>query len=280
MSRRATLSVALCLSATLASGLVGCGSGGSSNSSSLERVFNGLVGSTVPANGVDFVQRSAVVNLYGPVPFGAFQPNASQPAPSALNGSAYYFTVASAGNGTLGVNGVTTNVYPGGNDGGTPLAPSVSEVLEPHDANTTDGTFTIAVAGVLGSTSAPPQILRYVDNPNIPTGSPDAFVRIINLSPDSGSITLDSTSNGVTQQVNGLQNITYTNASNYVAIPVQGTSQTFNFSVYNGASFYTLKSNLSAVSLSAGHAYTFVLIGAVNPATAPQPLDLAIAQDL
>src|SRR5579859_5231035 len=142
MSHRFTLSVGLCLGATLAVGLAGCGGGTSSNASSLERFLNALVGSNAPANGVDFVQRNTVVNSFGSIPFGVVQPNSNQEASGGINGSPFYFTVASAGNGTLGVGGVTTNVYPGGNDGGTPLAPSASIILEPHDSNQTDGTFT------------------------------------------------------------------------------------------------------------------------------------------
>lgn len=259
----------------LVGGLVGCGGLGTGpNTTSRVRLLNALVGS--PSGGVNIVQRGIPVNstplLYGQI------------LPPANGGVSAYYTVVSGGNALTGT-GVNTDVYAAPSVSGTPLAPEASFLLSPHTPGQSDGTYTILVAGVMGQTgNQAPVLLRALDSvPSIPYNTTNTYVRVINLAPDTaGTAGITLLNNGL--PIQGLSNIAYgtpsSSSSNYVALSVVAGS-TFNFSVVTASSNTPIptKTDISHVTLQAGHAYTLFFIGEVNPKNGAPPFDVILTQD-
>ncbi len=257
--------------------MAGCGNAGGvgPNTTSRERFLNALV--LGPSQGVDLVQRGLMVTTGGAVSFGTVAP--------AITGASQlstYYTVAAGGNSLTG-SGVDTDCYPYPSTSGTPVAPQQSFFLAPNTPGKTDGTYTIAVGGLVGSTTAPPTIFRFIDSaPSISQSLNVTYLRVINLAPDTVSttgLTLDS--NG--QAVAGLTNIAYgaaSTSSNYVAIPLTNSaplSFTLTFGAANQA--VTTTTPLNSLNLQAGHAYTLFLTGEVNPTGGATGITPVITED-
>ncbi len=233
LSRRIGWISAGCALSFMSLGILGCGSNNSlgpgANTTSKERVFNGLIGG--PGNGtVDVFQRNVAIDQPA-VPFG---------------GVSSYVTVAAG-------NGVDTNVYLGGTSA-SPLAPVNSVNLSPNT------NYTIGVVGISGQTTGPTrtQIIQYTDTPPNLTGNANAEVRIINALPNSptGGISLyNGASNTV---ITGFSNIAYPNDSGYQGIPAGSYSLVARDNAGNTIA------TAAGATLAAGHAYTLVLTGQGN----------------
>lgn len=246
--------------------LAGCGGNNSlgpgANTTSRVRVLNALGG--CPGAGMITVlqsNNSVALNPAGGVTYGA---------------ASGYQLVRSG-------NSINTNVYTPGTTA-NPLAPQVSVDLAPHDANSNNGTYTVAVSGVCGqATGAPaaPQIKRYIDNPGTPAAN-QALLRLVNLSPDAGSVVLYNTSGNppVPIAVAGFppNGVAYLGNSDYVGVtPIAG--QSFNFSLISAGQALPLPANAGVATLQAGNAYTLFLYGEVNPAGGGKLLNLVLVQD-
>ncbi len=272
MTPRLKFSAAL-LGAT-ATFLSGCGLGTGTNTTSRVRLFDALVNG--PVAGVSFVERGVPLNIATPVTYGQFSPGATSTTP------AQYYTVVSGGSSITGA-GVNTDVYSYPSISGTTLAPEQSFLLDPHTAGSTNGTYTMAVAGITGSTTAPPTLYRFIDDaPAISGTTPTTFLRVINLAPDTAGTTgLSVDSNN--QPIAGLTNIAYgspSSSSSYVPIQIVGSS-TLSLSIRFGAAnqVVTTVTPLNAVNLLVGHAYTLFLIGEVNPVNGAPALDAVLTED-
>ncbi|CCW36271.1 hypothetical protein CWRG_01602 [Chthonomonas calidirosea] len=254
--------------------LVGCGGLGTGpNTTSRVRLLNALIGG--PSGGVNIVQRGMPVNTQ-PLLYG-------QILPSANGGISAYYTVVSGGDAITGT-GVNTDVYAAPAVSGTPLAPEASFLLSPHTPGQSDGTYTIIVAGIVGQTGAEgPTLFRAIDNvPSISYGTTNAYLRVINLAPDTaGTAGITLLNNGL--PIQGLTNISYgtpSSSSNYVPLSVVAGS-TFDFSVVAAGSNTPIptQSDISHVTLQAGHAYTMFFIGEVNPINGAPHFDVILTED-
>jgi hypothetical protein len=250
----------------LAALLAGCGGNSSlgpgANTTSRVRVFNALGG--CPGTGaVTVLQSNNSVAL--------------NPANGVAYGTASGYQLVRSGN------GINTNVYTAGTTT-PPLAPQVSVDLAPHDTNSNNGTYTVAVSGVCGQTTgapAAPQIKRYIDNPGTPATN-QALLRVVNLSPDAGSVVLYNTSGNppVPIAVAGFptNGVGYLGNTDYVAVtPIAG--QSFNFSLISAGQALPLPANAGVANLQAGNAYTLFVFGEVNPTGGGQPLNIVLVQD-
>ncbi len=272
MTPRIKLSAAvLVLATTLASG---CGLGTGTNTTSRVRLFNALVNG--PVAGASFVQRGVPLNIASPVLYGGMSPGSSAVTPP------QYYTVVSGGSSITG-SGVNTDVYAYPSISGSTLAQEQSFLMDPHTAGATDGTYTIAVAGITGSLTAPPTLFRFIDAaPTISGTTPTTFLRVINLAPDTvGTTGLSVDSNN--QPITGLTNIGYgapSTSSNYAPIQIIGGSS-LSLSIRFGAANQVVSTatSISTVNLLVGHAYTLFLIGEVNPANGAPALDAVLTED-
>ncbi len=196
------------------------------------------------------------------------------PAGGVAYGSASNYMLVRSGN------GLTTNVYAAGTTTNA-LAPQAPFTLSPHDPGTNNGTYTITASGVCGQpvgSAAAPQLARLIDNPPTPPAN-QALVRLVNLSPDAGNITLSNVSGNPPQTVPIVTTgVAYTQSSNYVAVtPIAG--QSFNFSVSSGGQVLPIPAGSSTQTLQAGKAYTVFVFGEVNPANGGQLINMAVVQD-
>jgi hypothetical protein len=273
--RQFALPAVLCLGGILAAGLFGCGGNSvGPNTTSQVRVFNALV--NTPPVGVDMVVRDVTST---PLASGlAFAQLAPGPGSTATG----YFVVASGGNPTIGT-GVDFDAYAHGAETNNVKIAHDNFLLDPHTAGQTNGTYTVVVGGDANATAgsaAAPFIQRYFDAVNIPSGTTSAYVRVINLATDTPSSGLSIANNG--QAITGMTGIVYrgttsSNGTEYVALTVTA-GQPFNFSVLNNVNTpIPTQTNISSITLQAGHAYTIFLVGDVSGT--PQHFDVAIAQD-
>ena len=233
VSRKILLTGAFCALSALSVGLWGCGTSNSlgpgANTVSKVRVFNGLIGG--PGNGaVDIVQRNVAINQAS-VSFGGLSP---------------YITVAAG-------NGVNTNVYQGGTTA-NPLAPQNSVNLSPNTS------YTLGIVGISGQTSGATrtQLVEYTDSPPSLTGNANAEVRLINAVPNSptgGASLFNAASNTV---ISGFSNIAYPSDSGYQAVP----PGSYNLIARDNAG--NTLATVNGVNLTAGHAFTLMLIGQTN----------------
>lgn len=257
--------------------MAGCGNAGGvgPNTTSRVRFLNALV--LGPSQGVDLVQRGLIVTSGVAVTFDSVAPPITGISPLST-----YYTVPAGGN-SLSGSGVDTDCYPYPLSTGTPVAPQQSFFLAPNTPGQSDGTYTVAVAGIVGSSTAPPTIFRFIDSaPSISQSLNVTYLRVINLAPDTVSttgLTLDS--NG--QAVAGLSGITYgavSSSSNYVAIPLTNSAP-LSFTLTFGAANQpvTTTTPLNSLNLSAGHAYTLFLTGEVNPTGGATGITPVITED-
>jgi hypothetical protein len=249
-------------------GLFGCGgSSNNSNSTSLLRVFNALV--NTPAAGLTVTARNNVkLNPNSPLLF-----KQEFPGPQVVSGRLVpYGAIASGGN-----IAITVLPFPG-NDTSTQIVKSNSITLD-ASSGPGSGTYTLAIAGINGQASgsgAAPSITRLIDNfaANPAPSSPTAYIRVVNLSPDSpsGGLTLFNTSGGTSTILSGnngsLQNVVYapTNNSggitNYINVPLTGSSQVFHLTVRNQAgTVIPTATDISNVTFKSPIAYTIFLVG-------------------
>jgi hypothetical protein len=276
-ARKWSVCAAVCVLGVYALGLFGCGDSNSSNSTSRVRVLNALI--NTPATGVDFYLRNSIkMNQNGPLAFQGFYPGAQINVDNELS---FYGDITSGTGSDITVfQGNNTNVQ----------IVKQSKDFDPHDTGST-GTYTLAVAGINGQTGdTGPIILRLIDN--WPTGTPStptAYVRLVNLAPASpaGGLTIYNVSGGVATKVAGLENVEYAGpnanagVTNYISIPLTGTTQTFSLQV-RGSTSGTLiptASNISAVTLTSGVSYTFFLVGNIIQPVGAQPFDMLILGD-
>ncbi len=258
--RKAGWLAGLGLAAGFAALLTGCGNGSSLgasvNTNSRVRVLNAL-GNVSNGSAIDVRTRfnnTELLNPNGGVAYGS--------------ASGYALVPNTQG-------GAVTNAFVTGTST-TPLATNNSIALDTHDTNTTDGTFTVAVTGVVGQATgnaAVPQILRITDAP--PQLSANlTYLRVVNLSPDGGSIVLYNTSNGVTVAVPGFpgNGISYTSASNYVQVT---SGIAYSLSVGSGG----VTTPVANFTFQADAAYTLFVYGEVNPVNGGQKITGTIVQD-
>jgi len=232
--------------------IAGCGTSGSQPIPSSEaRVVNALVGVSYPGTNTNpdavnvttiAAAQQTVVNgnlSFADIPFGA----ASTYMPA--------------------YSGVTTiSVVPSG--GNIPLISGQQFTIPANTAQT------LILVGVLKGTPAP-QIVPLTDTfPTFPSSPAPttAALRIVNLSPDSPPLDLyaSTTANAAGMPIAGLTNITYLNASNYAPVSISSSS-TLTLTVHNSTTGALIASNtlkLGAI-LTAGHSYTALLIGMMNP---------------
>jgi hypothetical protein len=254
--RRAGVLVGSGLAALLLALLCGCGSnnslGPSANATSRVRVFNSLENG--PNNGIDIWTSDNSVELnQNSVAYGAVSP----------------YILVRAGN------GVNANVFASGTKTNTLITSNDIGNLDPHDAGTNDGTFTVAAVGVSGQAGNDiPQILRFIDAPGTLQAG-QALIRVINLAPNAGSVLLYNTSGGATVPIPGFNGggTAYGNSSGYVAI-TPAVGQSFNLNVFSAGQ--ALLANNVTFTFVAGDAYTVFVYGGAN---AGQPVAIVIVQD-
>jgi hypothetical protein len=264
-------------------GLFGCGGSNNSNSTSLLRVFNALV--NTPAAGLTVTARNNVkLNPNTPLAFGQAFPTA-QIVGGVLTD---YGAIASGSN-------IAFTVLPfPGNDTSTQIVKSNSITL---NASTGPGigTYTLAIAGINGQasgTGVAPSITRLVDNfaSNPNPGTPTAFIRMVNLCPDtpSGGLTLFNTSGGTSTVVGGsngqLNNVVYApnnntgGITNYINVPLTGATQVFHLSVRNQAgTVIPTATDISNVTLTSPRSYTIFLVGQIT--AGGQPFNAIVVLD-
>ncbi len=247
----------------------GCGTGSGPNTTSRVRLFDALVGG--PAGGISIVQRGMALNASA-LAYGTA-------APSSVNA---YYTVVSGGSSITG-SGVNTDVYAWPSVSGAALAPEQSFLLSPNTAGQNNGTYTIAAAGITGSTTTPPVLYRFIDNAPALTSTLNVVaLRVINLAPDTAGTTGLSLDNN-NQPVLGLSNIAYgdpASSASYIQIPILNGIP-FQFSITYGSANQKVNTQtpLSNIALVSGHSYTLFLIGEVNPVNGAPGLDYVLTTD-
>ncbi len=258
----------VCLAGALAAGLTGCGSSSSNgtNAVSQVRALNAVQGGP---NAVDIYERDIIALATG-VAYGQVSPATG------------YMQVASGGNATFGSGQVDFTAYPTGT---TPTVAGTGDItrnqwiLDNHGAGTTNGTYTVALAGIVGQTgTTAPKLVRLIDNPSIAAGTSAAYIRLANLVPDSASTGIQLYNNG--GPVTGLSGVVYTAdtpASNYVPITILN-GQALSLSVRDSSNNTLL--NTVPGQFAAGHAYTVFVIGEVNPVNGGHALSAVVTTDL
>src|SRR5579871_1884150 len=237
---------ALGLSGALALGLFGCGGsslskplGTNPNDTNSERAFHALVG--VAGGKIDVIQRSVALNSQ-PLAFG--------------QGSSYV-TVAS------GISVKTDAVQAG-----------TQTQVAPEDSDTMNKSYfyTEVASGVVGASGTmAPRLFQLTDNFPTLTGSINAAVRLVNLSPNAPPVSLYNTTGAppTAVAITGLVGVTYGNTSNFQnSAYIQLTGGTYNLTVRDNAG--NTLATLSPQTLSATHSYTIFVTGLVAPA-AGQP---------
>lgn len=247
----------------LAVSLAGCGGGSltqigtNPNDSNQVRVFNAFNGASIANSAIDVVQRDAKLNAQ-PLQFGQ---------------STDYVKVAS------GLNVNTSARFAGTQNN---VVPSKQITMNRNFY------YTLAVVGVIGQLGDNiPQIVSYIDNIPVVQGTVNAALRVINLSPNAGLVSIYNTSGNppTPLPIAGAQNIGFKKTStgtgfDYVVVP--GTTNTpYNLSVRsNVGSVITTKSDLSKVRLDPGHSYTLFLVGQVNAPASRPAFDAILVQDI
>jgi hypothetical protein len=258
----------IALTAVVLGGLsvAGCGGGNSfgpgGNTTSQVRSFNGLQGCSSP---VDFaqigVQPAQFISGYGSPPAG-------------------YAAIRSG-------NGLHYAVFP---HGATTNALATADIdLSPHDngGSPSNGTYTLVATGACGTSvgAAAPRLVRLIDDwPSNFTGTQNGTValRVINLVPDVGNITLAS--NGLPLQGNdntGTNNVEYAGNSGFVS-----THYNANINLIGNPTL-TVRTNANAVlatvpanfNFAPNHSYTLFVIGEGNPVNGGQPITVVPVQD-
>jgi len=256
------------ITAVVLAGLVvaGCGGGNSvgpgGNTFSQVRSFNALQGCATP---VDFEQIGIL-----PAQFSAGYGSAPARYAPIRAGNGLHYGVFNSG--------TTTN----------PIATANID-LSPHDTggNANSGTYTLVATGACGATTGAgvPQLLRLIDAfPSDFTGTQNGTValRVINLSPDVGTVTLAS--NGLPLQGNdntGTTNVEYAGNSGFV-------SSHYNSNInLTGSPVLTIRTNANAIlatvpsnfTFAPNHAYTLFVIGEGTPVNGGQPIMVVPVQD-
>lgn len=253
--RKSASLAALSLVGALLVGLFGCSTGSSTTSGNTSmRTVNALVGSTTSV--VNFTETSPTATPFtSNVNYGTAAPQNQTPP---------YVTVGAG----LGVN---FYVLVGQN-----LATSAAYNITAN----TDYTL-IAFGDPQASTSSgqTPTLIPFQDNlPSTATlGATNTAIRIIHVAPaftlsaNAANQYVSLYSNG--SPITGMTNIQYGNASSYVQIPAGSYSLTLhNQSGATIALPTQTATNLSSISLGAGHAYTLLFVGTDdNGGAAPTP---------
>lgn len=239
---------------------IGCGGGTAQvtqnpNQNSAARGFNGLIGN---ASGLTFATGGIQI---GPsaVTFGT--------------GTAYQTVkaAAAAGNGV-----VVAATIPGQN---TPIAS--------HNFYMSRGFYYTYVAyGQVGSNTFGPNIIQLDDTvPTTQINSANVAVRVLNLSPDAGPVSLyNSQTNTPIAGLTNVQNPNVGETSSFtpayeVLAEVQGQTLTFKVVNSGGQQLTTASTTLgTSTTFVAGNSYSIFLIGSVATGAA-QPFDAIVVQD-
>lgn len=270
MSRRFLLAAAaLGITGVLSS--FGCGSdsslGPSANSVSRVRAINALSGAPGNVAVVQTATNQALVTN-GSLPFGQ---------------GTDYVNVRS-GNG-IELRAVLSS-------SGLALSPATSFSLNPHDNGNNDnsGTYTVGVVGTVNQTdtSAPdyPQVFRVLDNFPNNIAANHIAIRLINLSPDAGPVSLFNTSGGATLAIQNLTNVSFSrgstiSGSDYVTLPLT-PGQTINLSLRNNVgTVLPTAFNLGQFASPDRGAVTLFVVGSINPSSASgrQALNIVAKSD-
>ena len=254
--------------------IAGCGNGNSlgpsANSLSRVRVINALV---------DYSPQISVVQTGTALPI------------TPLNGLGYQDITGDSTTPYSSIragNGIAYSVYTTGTFA-NPLA-QANINLTAHDDNTTNntGTYTLATVGyVSGGTGVTvANLVRLVDGfPTTFTGTSanTAAIRLINLSPNSGLLSLFSNGSLLTgSDAAGVSGVAYAGTAGFDASHYNSgvaTTAPLNLTIRNSANavLATITST-SSVTLLPNHAYTIFVFGlAGNPST--RPLDVKLVRD-
>ena len=185
--------------------------------------------------------------------------------------------------------GINYSVFPTGTTTGAIATANVT--LSPHDDSSTnsDGTYTLIATGICGTGTGfnAPNLIRLIDSyPTTFTGptANTAAIRVVNLSPDAGNISLFSNGallNGT--DALGVSNVPYAVGTGFTGSHYDGgivTNSPLNLTIRNSANgILTTATNTSAVSLTSNHAYTLFVFGQVTPGATGKPLDVKLVQD-
>lgn len=185
--------------------------------------------------------------------------------------------------------GISYSVYPTGTTTGAIATANVT--LSPHDdtASNSDGTYTLIATGICGTGTGfnAPNLVRLIDSyPTTFTGATanTAAIRVVNLSPDAGNISLFSNGallNGT--DAIGVSNVPYAVGTGFAGSHYDGgivTNSPLNLTIRNSANgILTTATNTSAVTLTSNHAYTLFVFGQVTPGATGKPLDVKLVQD-
>lgn len=259
MSRRFLLAAsALSITGALAFSGFGCGSdsslGPSANAVSRVRAINALSGAPSNVTVVQTATNQALVTNSS-LPFGS---------------STDYVNVRS-GNG-ISLRAILSN-------SGQTLSPDTSLDLNPHDNGNSDnsGTYTVGVVGTVSQTNTGspdyPQVFRVLDNFPNNVGANNIAIRLVNLSPDAGPVSLFNTSGGAALPIQGLTGVSFSrsstiNGSGYVTVPLT-PSQTLNLSLRNSVGTVLPTTNsLSQAAAPDRSAITLFVVGSINPSSA------------
>jgi len=256
--------IAIAAAVLVALGAAGCGGGNSfgpgGNTFSQTRAFNGLQGCSNPVDieqiGIQPAQFSAG---YGTAP-------------------AQYAAIRAG-------NGLHYGVF---NSGTTTNAITTADVsLSPHDPNDVNsGTYTLVATGVCGTSgSTAPQLIRLIDAfPSNFTGTLNGTValRVINLVPDVGTVTLASNGLPLNGSNNaGTSNVAYAGANGF-------NSSNYNGNInLTGSLTLTIRTNANAVlgtvpanfNFAPNHAYTLFVIGEATPVNGGMAITVVPVQD-
>ena len=254
--------------------IAGCGNGNSigpsANTLSRVRTIDALVDY---APKIDMAQTGTVTTITPAGGLGYFDISGSATEP---------YSSVRAGN------GISYGIYTTGTFNNSIAEANITLAAHDTNSNNNSGTYTLAAVGFVtgGSGNTVAKLVRLVDGfPNAFTGTSanTAAIRLVNLSPTAGTISLFSNGSLLTgSDAAGVSNVVYAgtpgiDASHYNS--GVATTAPLNLTIRNSANaILPTTSNTSAVTLLPNHAYTLFVFGLTGTAPA-HPLDVKLVQD-